>query len=54
MTRSVQTNLLREVVKTDPDFYRDKARQVEYEFSNGRNFYGNPAKRGAYTPEEED
>lgn len=53
MPRSRKTDFLREVVKADPDYYRDKLRQPEYEFSNGRKFVGNPAKRGPYAPQEE-
>ena len=36
------------VAKSEPDFEARKRKQPEYEFSNGKVFYGNPEKRGAY------
>ena len=33
--------------RVDPDFYRDRARELEYVFSQ-RRFYGNSNDRGAY------
>lgn len=36
------------VVKKDPDFEREKRDQVEFRFSNGREFRGNPNTRGPY------
>jgi len=36
------------VVRADPDFQRLKHRQLEYEFSNRRQFYADPTARGAY------
>lgn len=38
------------VIKADPDFERDKRNELEYEFSNGKQFRGNRSLRGAYTP----
>ena len=51
MMATKTTTLLREVIKADPDFYRDKRKQPEYEFSK-RIFYADPEKRGAYADEE--
>lgn len=41
------------VLRKDPDFERDKRNEVEYQFSNGRTFRADPAKRGAYAPPED-
>lgn len=41
------------VLRRDPDFERDKRSEREYEFSNGRTFRADPAKRGPYAPEED-
>jgi hypothetical protein len=35
------------VNQADPNFARDKHREIEYEFS-GRRFYADRSKRGAY------
>jgi hypothetical protein len=35
------------VSEADPNFARDKHREIEYEFS-GRRFYADRSKRGAY------
>lgn len=48
------TDLLSEVIRAEPEFYRDKIRQPEYEFGKGRVFTGNPEKRGAYAPQLEE
>lgn len=48
MTKTIKSDLLREVVRADPDYYRSKTNQEEYRFSNGKVFTGNPAKRGPY------
>lgn len=42
------------VVKKDPNWEREKRNELEYQFSNGRQFYANPNLRGAYAPPEED
>jgi hypothetical protein len=40
------------VLRADPDFNKARTRQLEYDFSApGRNFYGDPAHRGAYGAE---
>ena len=36
------------VLQQDPDLERDKRRELEYQFSNGREFRADPAKRGPY------
>ena len=36
------------VVRADPDFQRLKHRQLEYEFSDRRQFYADPTICGAY------
>jgi hypothetical protein len=47
-SRVKTTDLLREIVKADPNWNADKRREVEYEFSNGRRFVADPARRGPY------
>lgn len=41
------------VLQHDPDLERDRHNELEYRFSNGREFRANPAKRGAYAPTED-
>lgn len=41
------------VNKADPEREREIRNEVEYEFSNGRKFRGNPKTRGPYEPEED-
>jgi hypothetical protein len=36
------------VQRADPDYEREKRDQVEFEFSNGRQFRHNPNTRGPY------
>ncbi len=36
------------VRRRDPDFYRARKNETEYQFSNGRTFKCDPATRGAY------
>lgn len=57
MTRSTDTKSVNRtwrtlVLKADPDFEAQKRNELEYKFSNDREFRGNPATRGAYAPEE--
>lgn len=52
-TKSVNRTYASLVRQADPNFEADKRNQVEYEFSNDRKFTGNPARRGAYAPEED-
>lgn len=36
------------VLRADPDFERERRREVEYEMTNGRVFRADRSKRGAY------
>lgn len=47
-TKSVERTWKSIVVEIDPDFEAEKKKELEYEFSNGKKFSGNPLKRGAY------
>lgn len=40
------------VIRSDPDWPRERRKGTEYEFSNGRKFEAVHDERGAYTPEE--
>jgi hypothetical protein len=40
--------LLALIKKADPTFFRDRAKVVEYEMSNGRAFTADPTTRGAF------
>lgn len=51
-TKSVNRTWKTLVLKADPDFEAQKRNEIEYEFSNKREFRANPATRGAYAPEE--
>tara|TARA_R110000822_G_scaffold92983_1_gene214259 strand:+ start:415 stop:576 length:162 start_codon:yes stop_codon:yes gene_type:complete len=51
MANTRRTTLRREVIKADPEWLKDKRKDVEYEFSNGRKFEGNNDIRGAYNPD---
>lgn len=51
-TKQTRTTLDREVRRADPDFDRDRKKETEYKFSNGRRFTADPSTRGAYAPEE--
>ncbi len=42
------TNLRTEVVRADPEWTKEQSRVVEYEFSNGREFFANPNDRANY------
>lgn len=48
---SREIDFLTEVRRADPDWQRDRRRELEYSFT-GRDFYADPAKRGAYAPED--
>jgi hypothetical protein len=47
----IKTSYSQLVRKADPAWARDFAWSIEYEFSNGRRFYGNPQTRGEYSPD---
>lgn len=51
-TKSVDRTFKSVVVAADPDFEAEKRNDLEYKFSNGREFRDNPAKRGPYASEE--
>jgi hypothetical protein len=36
------------VLRRDPDYEREKRNQLEYQFSNGRQFFANQDHRGPY------
>ena len=46
VTLSVPWKVL--ILRHDPDWERDKRSELEYQFSNGREFRANPTTRGAY------
>lgn len=52
MTKSVNTPWRSMVQKADPEFDKKKRRELEYEFSKKREFYANPAERGAYADDD--
>jgi hypothetical protein len=52
MARS--TTLRREVLRADPDFNKDRRKDLEYDFSNGRKFYRNPDQSEIYNPSDEE
>lgn len=45
---SIEVPLETIIKRADPDFYRDRRKQIEYEFSNGRKKTADPSTRGAY------
>jgi competence transcription factor ComK len=47
-TKSIERTWISMVKQHDPDFEAQKRRETEYEFSNGRTFKANPAKRHPY------
>jgi hypothetical protein len=49
MSRSIDVPWRALVARADPDHAKKKTREVEYEFSNGRRFVGNPDRRGPYS-----
>lgn len=46
-TRSIDVPWLSVVQDADPDYHKEKLREVEYRFER-KKFYANPAERGAY------
>lgn len=53
MTKQVRTTLDRLIRQVDPEFDRDRRRELEYRFDQ-REFYANPRLRGAYAPDDEE
>ena len=49
--RSIDIPFKTLVLRADPDWQRAKTDEVEYQFSNGREFRANPETRGAYAAE---
>lgn len=49
-TQSVEVTILSLVKKADPDWQKERSREREYVFSNGRVFTADRSKRGAYAP----
>ena len=47
--RSREVSWLTLVLRADPDYYREKRNEIEYEFPNGKTFYGDSNTRGAYS-----
>lgn len=47
-TKSVNRTWKSMVLRADSDFEAEKRNEVEYRFSNDREFKANPAQRGAY------
>ena len=47
---SVTTPWLTIVRRADPDRERELAREIQYEFSNNRKFYGDSRRSGVYSP----
>lgn len=48
-TREIDWRTL--VLKAEPDFYAKRKKELLYEFSNGKQFRGDPTKQGAYPDE---
>lgn len=40
------------VLRKDPNFESEKLKEPFYEFSRGRNFYGDTSRSGAYAPDD--
>lgn len=50
--RNVVTTWLSKILKGDPEFYADRRNEKLYEFSNGREFRGDPRRVGTAYPDE--
>jgi hypothetical protein len=50
--RTVETSWLTHVLKADPDFYAKRRDEKLYEFSNGREFRGDPRRIATAYPDE--
>jgi hypothetical protein len=51
-TKSVDRTWISVVTSADPEFENEKRRELEYKFSNGREFRGEQHKRGQYAEED--
>lgn len=47
-----KTTLRREVIRADPEWLKERRKDVEYEFSNGRKFERDPDQSEIYTGDE--
>lgn len=50
--RTIEFSWLELVLKAEPDFYAKRRREKLFEFSNGREFRGDPAKVNTAYPDE--
>ena len=50
--KTVEISYLSVILKADPDFYAKRKREKLYEFSNGREFLGDPTKVATAYPDE--
>lgn len=48
-----KTTLRREVIRADPEFLKDRRKDLEYRFSNDREFFRNPDQSEIYQGDEE-
>ncbi len=50
VVRTITRNFSALVRQANPHFDREKRKEIQYEFSNGRKFYGDPDRTGVYSP----
>lgn len=50
--RTVEYNWRTVILQSDPDFYAKRKNELLFEFSNGRQFRGDPNKRNTAYPDE--
>lgn len=50
--RTVEFSLMQVILKADPEFYARRKDEKLFEFSNGREFRGDPNKRNTAYPDE--
>lgn len=50
--RTVETTLLTEILKAEPEFYALRKREKLYEWSNGKVYRGDPRKEATAYPDE--
>lgn len=48
MTQSIDIPYERLVRQADPDWQKDKMKELEYEFDDKKKFYADPTSRGIY------
>lgn len=49
-----KTTLRREVIRADPEFLKERRKDREYEFSNGRVFERNPDQSEIYVGDDDE